>query len=88
MIAPTAAMSLILLLLGGIAALYLHRLQQKSSDLLSAGVVNVEAAEELATIAHKVRNALSEFLLLHDPKPTEKIDGYCVWQCRTSVRTT
>ena len=60
-IVPTAAMSILLLLLGGIAAWYLHQLQQDSSELLSGTVAKVEAAEELELISHEVRYQLRQY---------------------------
>jgi signal transduction histidine kinase len=54
-IVPTAGMSLLLLVLGGVAAWYLHRLQQDSSELLSVSVAKVEAAEELEVLSHEMR---------------------------------
>jgi hypothetical protein len=46
-IAPTMGASVALLLLGGVAALCLHWLQQDSSELLVASVNRLRAAEEL-----------------------------------------
>lgn len=60
-IVPTAAMSLLLLAVGGIAAWYLHRLQQDSSDLLAGSVAKIEAAEELEVISHEVRFQLRQY---------------------------
>lgn len=56
---PTAGMSLLLLLLGGVAASYLHGLQRKSLRLLIASVAKVEAAEELEIVSHELRYQLA-----------------------------
>lgn len=52
-------MSILLLLLGGVAAWYLHGLQRTSSQLLMASVAKVEAAEELEIISHQLRDKLA-----------------------------
>lgn len=65
-IAPTAVTSILLLLLGGVAARYLHRLQRESSDLLDASVAKVQAAEELEIISHELRYQLRQYLLGRD----------------------
>ena len=51
---PTAGMSILLLLLGGVAAWYLHGLQRTSSQLLLDSIAKVEAAEELEVISHEL----------------------------------
>jgi two-component system sensor histidine kinase HydH len=66
MIAPTLAMSLVLLLLGGVAAWYLHELQKESSALLSSAVTEVRAGEQLEIIAHELRNELYQFLFVQE----------------------
>lgn len=65
-IAPTVGASAVLLLLGGLAAWYLHRLQQDSSELLVASVTRLRAAEELEIISHELRNQLNRILFLPD----------------------
>ena len=60
-IVPAAGMSILLLLLGGVAAWYLHRLQQESSALLTASVAKVQAAEELEVISHELRYQLRQY---------------------------
>lgn len=60
-VVPTAGMSILLLLLGGVAAWYLHGLQRDSSELLIASVAKVEAAEELEVISHELRDQLSQY---------------------------
>jgi two-component system sensor histidine kinase HydH len=66
MILPMAAMSLALLLLGGLAAWYLHGLQKESSRLLDETVVKLEAAEELEVISHELRYQLRQYLSSRD----------------------
>jgi two-component system sensor histidine kinase HydH len=65
-IIPAAGMSILLLLLGGIAAWYLHRLQQKSSELLTASMAKVVAAEDLEVISHELRYQLRQYLATDD----------------------
>jgi two-component system sensor histidine kinase HydH len=60
-IIPTAVMSILLLLVGGVAAWYLHQLQQDSVELLVASVAKVEAAEELEVISHEFRYQLRQY---------------------------
>ena len=66
-------MSVVLLLLGGMAAWYLHRLQKDSSALLSASVVKVQAAEELEIISHELRNELNRLLFLRDRRSVSAV---------------
>lgn len=65
-IAPTVGASVGLLLLGGLAAWYLHRLQQNSSELLVTSVTRLRAAEELEIISHELRNELNNMLFPSD----------------------
>lgn len=60
-ILPTAGMSILLLLVGGVAASYLHGLQRTSSQLLIASIPKVEVAEELEVIAHQSRYQLAQY---------------------------
>lgn len=68
MIVPTAAMSIVLLLLGGLSAWYLHRLQKDSSRLLVDSVAKVESAEELQIISHELRYQLRQYLSTRDQR--------------------
>ena len=56
---PMVAMSVVLLLLGGVAAWYLHRLQRDSLQLLNESVARVQVAEELEITSHELRYRLS-----------------------------
>ena len=51
MVVPTTILASGLLLVGGLAAWYLHRLQREASWLLVASVAKVRAAEELDSLA-------------------------------------
>jgi signal transduction histidine kinase len=73
-IVPTAGMSLLLLLLGGLAAWYLHRLQQDSSELLRVSVARVEAAEDLEVICHELRYQLRQYHAFRDDHAVAVID--------------
>ncbi len=66
MVVPTTILALGLLLLGGVAAWYLHRLQREASRLLVASVAKVRTAEELELISYRLRARLNEFLLTGD----------------------
>lgn len=59
-------MSILLLLLGGVAAWYLHGLQRTSSQLLMTSVAKVEAAEELEIISHELRDELALYQATHN----------------------
>lgn len=67
LIAPTIAVSVLLLVLGGTAAWYMHRLQYDASQLLEVNVTKVRAAGELAIVSHELGNRLREFLITGDP---------------------
>jgi signal transduction histidine kinase len=66
MLAPTLLVSLVLLVLGGVAAWYVHRLQKDSANELKVSVEKVTAVEELVTISHDLRHELTEYLLTQD----------------------
>lgn len=65
---PTAGMSILLLLLGGVAAWYLDGLQRSSSELLNTTVEKVVAAEELEVGSHQLRYQLFQYKATRDPK--------------------
>jgi signal transduction histidine kinase len=65
-LAPTLLVSLALLILGGIAAWYVHRLQRDAANELELNVAKVTAVEELVTISHDLRHELTEYLLTED----------------------
>ena len=66
LVAPTIILAVGLLLLGGVAAWYLHRLQREASGLLVVSVAKVRAAKELELISNRLRARLDEFLLTGD----------------------
>lgn len=69
MVIPTIGLAAGLLLVGGLAAWYLHGLQREASGLLVASVEKVRAAEELELISYRLRARLSENLLTGDRAP-------------------
>ncbi len=75
MIGPTLAVGAILLLVGGVSAWYLHRLQRQSSQLLVESVTKVRAAEELELIAHELRSDLQQFLLTGSPESLQSVSS-------------
>lgn len=66
MLAPIIAISLLLLLVGGVAAWYLHRLQQDASALLDSNIERVRAAEDLELFSHELQRNLDRFLATGD----------------------
>ena len=68
-------MSILLLLLGGVAAWYLDGLQRESSRLLDRTVEKVVAAEELEVISHQLRYQLSQYKATRDPECLTKADS-------------
>jgi len=73
MVAPTLILAIGLLLLGGVAAWYLHRMQREASSFLVASVAKVRAAEELEILSYRLRARLDEFLLTGDRAPLETV---------------
>ena len=72
---PTAGMSILLLLLGGVAAWYLHGLQRTSSQLLIESVAKVEAAEELEVLSHELCYQLALHQSAHNSESLAKAQG-------------
>ena len=68
MVIPTIILAVGLLLIGGVAAWYLHGLQREASRLLVVSVAKVRAAEELELISYRLRALLAEYLLTDDHK--------------------
>ena len=66
MIAPSAVMSIVLLALGGVAALYLNGLQNSSTQLLAESIGKIEAAEELENVSHELRYDLWRYVTTQD----------------------
>ena len=67
-VAPTMAVSLALLLVGGLAAWYLHRLQRESTCFIAETLIKVEAAEEIQSHCQQLRNRLAvDRLLRQEP---------------------
>ena len=76
-IAPTIAVSLLLLLVGGAGAWYLHRLEQDSSALLAEGIAKVRVAEELEIIGRDLRYHAHQYLLTGN---RGSLAGLSAWQ--------
>lgn len=68
LVGPVIALSVVLLLLGGLAAWYLHGLQQESAALVRLSVARIEAAEELELLSYRLRNQLTDFLFTGDAR--------------------
>ncbi len=73
MVVPTTILAAGLLLVGGIAAWYLHRLQREASSLLAASVAKVQAAEELELTGYRLHARLNEYLLTGDRAPLDGV---------------
>ena len=73
MIAPTVGVALILLLLGGFAAWYVHHLQKETVATQMTNVAKVTAAEELVVVSHDLRHALTEYLAQQDEHLREAV---------------
>lgn len=71
--APTIVVSLLLLSLGGLAAWYVHRLQQDSSKLLSDSVATLRVAEELEIVSRQLRYHLHEFMVTGEERHLQEI---------------
>ena len=65
---PTLAVSLLLLILAGIAAWFLHRSQREASQLLTQNISRLQAAEELMLIGEQLQNQVEQFLFTTDRK--------------------
>jgi len=63
-LAPTIVVSAALMLLGGVAAWYLHQLQRETSQLLIASATRLRAAEQLEIVSFELRSQLNRFLFL------------------------
>ncbi len=66
LIAPSAVMSIALLALGAVAALYLKGLQKASTELLVESINEIEAAEELEVASYELRHDLLSYATTHD----------------------
>src|SRR4051794_20985144 len=63
MIAPTAAISLLLLAVGVVTAWYVHRMQRDISYMLEINVSSVRAAEELEISVRELRTRVYHYLV-------------------------
>lgn len=66
LIAPTVLASALMLLVGGVGAWYLHRLQRDSSALICSGLKRLRAAEELEIVGQELRSLASRCLVSGD----------------------
>jgi len=71
-IAPSILVRATLMLLGGVAAWYLHRLQRDSSRLLMVSVTRLQAAEELEIVSIELQSQLYRFLFLPESADAAK----------------
>jgi signal transduction histidine kinase len=76
MMAPTAAISLLLLAVGFGAAWHVHRMQCEVSSALEVNVASMRSAEELEILVHEVRTRLYRYLLTGDAQHLEAVDAY------------
>jgi signal transduction histidine kinase len=61
-----AIVSLLVLVVGASGAWYVHRIQKRSSAILSVNVTSIVAAEELVLAVREMRYELTQFLLTGD----------------------
>jgi len=71
--APVMASSALLLLVGFLTAWYVHRLQQRVSDMVSINVASLRAAEEIEIALLEVRSQLDLFLITGNMQHLDKI---------------
>jgi two-component system, NtrC family, sensor histidine kinase HydH len=75
--APTIALAAALLLFGGMAAWYLHRMQAQAEEMLAASFERGRVAADLEALAHKIRSEMRESLLTgNSDRPAD------LWQLR------
>ncbi|MBN2295297.1 MAG: hypothetical protein JXM70_22895 [Pirellulales bacterium] len=90
-VAPTLVVSFILLLLGGLAAWYLHQLQRESTRLMTASLAKVQVADEIQLFCLRLQNKLAIDHLLNqetqrsDLEESHKEIDKCIEQARSLV---
>lgn len=76
LIAPVVIVSLLLLTVGAVAAYYVHRLQQETTDLLTRDVSGIRAAEELVITIRQIESHVDQFLLTGDREHLDPIPSH------------
>lgn len=71
---PLIAIGAVLLGLGTYGAWRVHRLHQRSTDILSENVTSIRSAEEFGTIMREVRLRIKRYLETHDAQQLARID--------------
>lgn len=66
MMAPLLGVSLLLLVLGGYTAWYVHSMQKQSSALLTRSITNSNASQSLENQLRELRTQLNEFIMTED----------------------
>lgn len=64
----TAAVSILLLVVGVSGAWYVYRLQQLNSQILDFNVTSIRASERLEVLVRQIRHELDRFLLTQNPR--------------------
>ena len=66
-VAPSLAISILLLILGGFSGWYVHQQQKQASYLLGESVVRIRTAVEIVSACRETRFHLSQFSITGDP---------------------
>ncbi|MGO8745227.1 MAG: sensor histidine kinase [Thermoguttaceae bacterium] len=74
-LAPSVAISLLLLALGGIGGWYVHRLQRDTSMVLDLDVRSIQAVEELVFSIYEIRSELTQCRLTGDRAHLDAVAG-------------
>lgn len=76
LIAPVVVVSILLMTVGTVAAYYVHRLQQETTDLLTRDVSGIRAAEELVITIRQIETHVDQFLLTGDRRHLTSIPSH------------
>ncbi|MCA9047944.1 MAG: hypothetical protein KDA89_04410 [Planctomycetaceae bacterium] len=77
MTAPLLGMSLLLLVIGGFTAWFVHRAQQTASDLLSESIAQTRASQRLEFQLREIRSHLNDFAISDDAQYLRFADRTC-----------
>jgi signal transduction histidine kinase len=75
--APSIAISLLLLVLGGLGGWYILNLQKRTADLLALDMATLRSVEQLALSITEARTELAEFLATGDRAHLEAVPAKC-----------
>lgn len=75
LMAPVAALSVLLLVVAFGSAWYVHSLQRSASDLIASNVASMQAAQELEICVREVRSQFTRYLITQDESHLKLIPG-------------